>query len=258
LIKVDATVEEELAEKYAVRGFPAMKWFRKGVVSDYSGGRTEKTIVEWIKKKTGPPAVLLKTRDEVEAFAEANEVVAVGFMDSGVEQDVFNTVAYEDDASGVPYGLATASLATLLNVKPGPSVIVYKKFDEGKVTYVGDWNTASVSDFVVMHSMPLLVPFTEETAPKIFGGLHKTHFLIFCDLDGNDNGGGGDGGTEENSNEEQGADPAQIEHAMKEASKAYRGDMMFITINSKNTRIIEYFGVDVKDFPTARLVEMGR
>jgi protein disulfide-isomerase A1 len=133
LIKVDATVEEELAEKYAVRGFPAMKWFRKGVVSDYSGGRTEKTIVEWIKKKTGPPAVLLKTRDEVEAFAEANEVVAVGFMDSGVEQDVFNTVAYEDDASGVPYGLATASLATLLNVKPGPSVIVYKKFDEGKV-----------------------------------------------------------------------------------------------------------------------------
>jgi hypothetical protein len=33
---------------------------------------------------------------------------------------------------------------------------------------------------------------------------------------------------------------------------------MFITINSKNTRIIEYFGVDVKDFPTARLVEMGR
>jgi protein disulfide-isomerase A1 len=67
-------VEEELAEKYAVRGFPSLKWFRRGVVSEYSGGRTEKTIVEWVKKKTGPSAKTLSSREQVEEFTEGHDV----------------------------------------------------------------------------------------------------------------------------------------------------------------------------------------
>ena len=33
--------------------------------------------------------------------------------------------------------------------------------------------------------------------------------------------------------------------------------MLFITIGKKNTRIIEFFGVAVNEYPTARLVVMG-
>jgi len=93
----------------------------------------------------------------------------------------------------------------------------------------------SLKEFVRSHSMPLLVPFTEETAPKIFGGERKTHMLIFADID----------------------DHSNIRVAMEQASKAYRGDMMFITIGKKNTRIIEFFGVEINQYPTARLVVMG-
>lgn len=253
LIKVDATVEEELAEKYSVRGFPSLKWFRKGTVSDYSGGRTEKTIVEWAKKKTGPPTDILKTRDEVEAYAEENEVVVIGFLgDSGTQRDTFDTAAYEDDASGVPYAVASPELASEFNANESPSISIFKKFDEGTVKYVGDWNSKSIHDFVMIHSMPLLIPFTEETAPKIFGGVYKTHFLIFCDIDiTNDDRNG-------IVNEENDDLNRNIEKAMKQASKAYRGDMVFITIGSKSTRIIDYFGVDTNDYPTARLVEMSK
>ncbi len=213
-----------------------MKWFRKGTVSEYSGGRTEKTIVEWVKKKTGPPAVILTTRDQVEEFTESNDVVVVGFMGNGgnTEKETFNTAAYEDDQSEVPYGLASPELAHHYDVT-APAMVVFKKFDEGKVKYVGDWNTIAVSDFILSHSMPLLVPFSEENAPKIFGGVKKTHFLIFCDID----------------------DHPKIRETMESSSKAYRGDMLFITIGSKNTRIIEFFGVDVAEYPTARLVVMG-
>merc|ERR1712017_65410 len=55
LAKVDATIEKELAEKYGVKGFPTIKFFKKGTAMD-KGGRTSPDIIAWLNKKTGPPA----------------------------------------------------------------------------------------------------------------------------------------------------------------------------------------------------------
>ena len=38
-LQVDATVEEKLAQKHGVQGYPTVKWFVKGKASDYGGNR---------------------------------------------------------------------------------------------------------------------------------------------------------------------------------------------------------------------------
>ncbi len=57
-----------------------MKFFRNGKAIDYNGGRTADTIVTWVEKKTGPPAVTLDSVDAAKKFIEDNEVVIVGFF----------------------------------------------------------------------------------------------------------------------------------------------------------------------------------
>lgn len=71
---VDATVENSLAETYQIRGYPTMKFFINGKPIDYTGGRQAADIVNWLIKKTGPPAKELKTMNDVEEFLKENEV----------------------------------------------------------------------------------------------------------------------------------------------------------------------------------------
>jgi len=39
---------------------------------EYDGGRTEPTIISWIKKKTGPSSVELKSVEETEKLVKDN------------------------------------------------------------------------------------------------------------------------------------------------------------------------------------------
>merc|ERR1712045_1029275 len=68
LAKVDTTEESSLGEKFEVRGYPTLKFFKNGKPIEYGGGRTADTIVSWVEKKTGPPAKALAGADEAKAF----------------------------------------------------------------------------------------------------------------------------------------------------------------------------------------------
>jgi len=80
--KVDATEHKEVGGRFGIQGFPTLKFFRNGKPQDYTGGRTSDEIVNWIKKKSGPPAITLESEEDLLKAQEANDVVVVGVFDS--------------------------------------------------------------------------------------------------------------------------------------------------------------------------------
>merc|ERR1719385_371414 len=122
---------------------------------EYSGGRTSDTIVSWLEKKTGPPALALA---DVEAAASLDDYF--GITDS-------------DDVNG-EYGVS------------GDKIVLSKAFDEGKNEFDGEYTAEAVQKFVEANAMPLVVEFNHESAQKIFSGAIKSHLLLFVSYKSDD------------------------------------------------------------------------
>ena len=80
LAKIDATEETELGERFKVKGYPTLKFFRNGKPTEYGGGRTSSEIVNWLKKKTGPAVVDISDVEAAKSFAEKHDVVVLAFL----------------------------------------------------------------------------------------------------------------------------------------------------------------------------------
>ena len=235
--KVDATIHKALGEKFEIKGFPTLKFFKNGVPQEYSGGRTADTIVQWVEKKSGPAAKDIATKEDAKAFIEANEVVVIGFFKDkeAAEAVAFNAVA--DINENVKFGITTSEeLFEEYEVKDKEAaVVLFKKFDEGKNVLEGDITLGTVDSFISANSLPLVVDFTQETAPMIFKGTIKSHLLLFVP-------------SKHEKHEE-------IVEEAKKVAKDFKGEIMFVTVDTDgdNARVVEFFGIEEAEIPTFRL-----
>merc|ERR1711962_1289972 len=179
LAKVDATEEGAVAEKFEVRGYPPLKFFRNGKATEYGGGRTADTIVSWLEKKTGPPALAVASVEEATAFVTGKDVAVIGvfadqttdaakaFLAAAGMMDDFEFGITGDDAVFAEYGVE------------GETVLLLKTFDDGRTVLSEGITEESVAAFVSSESLPLVIDFNHETAQKIFSGEIKSHLLVF-------------------------------------------------------------------------------
>jgi len=238
--KVDATQESDLAEKFEVRGYPTIKFFRSGTPSEYSGGRQAADIVQWLKKKTGPAAATL-TLDSAKAMAESDEVVVYGFFADleGAAAKVFLEVAAQID--DLPFGISNdAAIMGEYGVE-ADTIVLLKKFDEGKNTLAAaDADAAAIKGFISANQLPTVIEFTQQSAQKIFGGEVKNHLLLFI------------------SKKADNFDAILADY--KVAATDYKGRVLFIYIDVEdddNQRILEFFGLTTEETPTVRYISLG-
>jgi len=240
LAKVDATEETKLGERFEVKGYPTIKFFKNGKPTEFQGGRTASDIVNWLKKKTGPPAVSVEDVEAVKAMTEKDEVVVLGFFKS---QDSDAAKAFIEVAGGIddiPFAITAADAVFAEYKIEGDAVVVLKNFDEGRQDLTSGLDADAIKAFIAENSMPTVIEFTQESAQKIFGGEVKNHLLLFLSK-GDDK-----------------FDSILTEY--KAAATDFKGKVLFIYINiddDDNQRILEFFGMKSDDCPTYRYISLG-
>jgi len=233
--KVDATEQPKIAEKFDVRGYPTLKFFKNGKDMEYNGGRTSDTIVTWLEKKTGPTAKTLEDDEAVKAFIGENDIAVIGYF-KDVESDAAK--AFLSAADGLDdYPFAITKIPMEETKEEG--VVLFKNFDEGKNVFDGEFSKEAVTAFVTSNSLPLVVDFNQETAQKIFSGEVKSHLLMFLSASAEDYG-----------------DKVAI---LKGIAAEHKGEMLFVTINTDeedHKRIMEFFGLDESELPSMRIIKL--
>jgi protein disulfide-isomerase A1 len=240
--KLDATEEGPVAEKFEVRGYPTLKFFRNGKPMEYNGGRTADTIIAWVEKKTGPAAVTLDSVDAAKKFIEDNEIAVVGFF-ADMESEAakaFMEVAGANDDHKFALAAAGSDIATENKVE-GDAIVLFKKFDEGRNDMTeGLADVEAIGKFVASNALPLVVEFNHETAQKIFSGEIKSHLLMFVSKK---------------------SDEFKAQHETAQTiAKDYKGQLLFVTIDTDeedHKRILEFFGMKEDEIPGMRLIKLA-
>ena len=244
IAKVDATENKKVAERFGVTGFPTLKYFKGGKATEYNGGRVKAEIVSWLRKRAGPAAVTLKGAAELETFLTKNPVSVVVFGAAPGSRAEVAALAAAGASDDVPFAVTDAADAREAHVAvagaTGPVAVAFNDFEgeEHAVALTGAdvEDAVAIGAFAAAHSLPLVVPFSQETAPKIFRGTAKAHFLLFADV----------------------ASPAgaALMPAFRASAATARGSVLFVTVGPADERVSSYFGVTAADMPAAVAVTM--
>jgi len=238
LVKVDATEERNLGEKYDVQGFPTLKFFRDGEAGEYGGGRDHDGIVSWVKKKTGAATTKLTDQASVDKFAEGAEAVLLGLFKEG-DADY---AEYEKAAGGIDEIQSGYTADEDLIAKYAPAkVVMIQNFDDKLAKYTGKIEAATIKEFASANALPLVVTFTQETQGKVFGeSAPKKHLLALHS----------EGYTEK----------ANLLRELTSVAKEYRGQVLVITVEKTpdNEGVFNFFGVDDATKPNIVSIDQSK
>lgn len=239
IAKVDATEQKGLAEKFAVKGFPTLMFFKNGQKMEYNGGRVEAEIVSWILKKVGPSSSDV-TCDQLKAKVESSKLTVAFFgdLESAQFKETYLLVAGNPTVSEKFVFVHTSdkACASSNGADTTPALVVFRKFDTPTVTYHGNFEVAPIVEFLENTSVPTLIDFSEDYIEPIFGQRKSAVFLFL-----------GKGDYE-----------SGFAKVFADASQKLKGQILFVQSGVSEgiqQRLGEFIGVDESQMPTVRILD---
>ncbi|XP_060073857.1 protein disulfide-isomerase A4-like [Ylistrum balloti] len=164
LAKVDATQESELGERFEISGYPTLKFFKGGVVSDYEGPRETQGIVNYMEERASPdwkpPAdvVVTVTTDTFQDFIDSADLVLLEFYAPWCGHCKKLAPEYEKAAKRlaaidepIPLGKVDATveteLATRFGVTGYPTMKMFRKGRDSD--YNGERDVSGIINYMI-------------------------------------------------------------------------------------------------------------
>jgi len=184
LCKVNAEDETDLAERYNIAGFPTIKFLIKGTEEpiEYNGGRTASEIIAWLKKKTSSPTVEVASVEEAQKVISDNEVVAFFFgpTTSQAFEDFKKIATRFDDVFFINSN--ADEVRQKYEAQEG-TLLLFIGNGEERTSFDGEFNAENVNNFINKNRFPIVMPFNQAAAQRIFGEELDCIFLIKGDND---------------------------------------------------------------------------
>lgn len=236
VVKVDATVEKDLAGKFGVKGFPTLKFFKNGQPIDYKGARTENDIYNFIKKKSGEAAKLLTTDEEINEFAKKSLNVLF-VLPTGEDAALATFKALADNIDDLSFAYThNTNYAKNLDLNDKFNMIVFRDFDDGNKSFSSATapKLDDLKNFIGQVRFPLVMDFDQKVAERIFGEKKPAIFMFSDDYNVDE--------------------VAQF----REVAKELKGQIYFSLSKIKSGFGSKLAGmVDVTSGPAVRIVEVG-
>ncbi|NXG80043.1 PDIA2 isomerase, partial [Baryphthengus martii] len=243
--KVDATAQTALANEFGITSYPTLKLFHDGNRTHplaYTGRMDTEGIVRWMQRRAGPSATLLQDADTAAAFVSSQDLVVVGFFKDlgGEAAQVFHEVARE--VVDLLFGVAQEAELFREYGLSDDTICLFKKFDEGRTDFPVDpargLEVAELTKLLRVHSLKLVMEFTNETTNQIFTAKIPHHMILFLNK----------------------SSSAQLElqNGFRAAAGTFRGEVLFVVVdvNGYGADVLPFFGMTPADAPTLCLVKM--
>jgi len=178
LVKVDCTeAGKDTCGRFEVSGYPTLKIFRGGELSqDYGGPREAAGIVKFMKAQVGPASKECKTDEDLAALLKKTEVVVVSYLTEKSDREVFSKVA-NGLRESVAFGHAP-------NSKKGKGIVLYRpvnlqsKFEDKEVVYVGKIEKEAISKWVKQNYHGLVGHRTLDNAKDFKEPLVNVYYAV--------------------------------------------------------------------------------
>uniref|UniRef100_A0A8B9TXR6 protein disulfide-isomerase n=1 Tax=Anas platyrhynchos TaxID=8839 RepID=A0A8B9TXR6_ANAPL len=219
-----------LSNEFGIHAYPTLKLFRDGNRTHplaYSGRATG--IVRWMQRRAGPSTTLLQDTDTAAAFINAQDIVVVGFFKDlqGEAAQAFYEAAGE--VVDVAFGVTKADELFEAYGLSVDTVCLFKK-----VSRAGE----GLTRLLRVHSLELVMEFSNETSSRIFGANIPHHMLLFLNK----------------TVEEQLA----LRDDFRKAASNFRGKVLFVVVDvdGYGATVLSFFGMTPADAPTLRFIKM--
>lgn len=207
---------------------------------EYTGGRTENEIVNWILKKVGPPSTEVTCAQLKEKIAQ-NKLSVAYFGETEVREysEVFLDVAQNPAVAEKWsfYHLNDKECASSFGANSQPALVLFRKFDENTVVYSGkSFESTPIVEWLQASSVPTLISFSEDYIEPIFGQRKSAIFLFRSNAD---------------------ADKPWAQ-AFADAAKELKGEIIFVVSGVSEgiqQRLGEFIGVEESQLPTLRILD---